>query len=71
MTQRPCSRTKLPDARLPDRTHVLSGALDTHRRKGATGRGILDAAARMELMATGRGLDLDEARRARATHLPR
>jgi hypothetical protein len=57
--------------RVPDRARVLSGALalDTLRGEGVADRDILDAAVGIQLLATGRGLELDEIGRARAAHL--
>lgn len=57
--------------RAPDRTRVLSGALalDTLCRNGSADRDVLDAAAGLQQLATGRGLELDEIGRARAARL--
>lgn len=57
--------------RVPDRVRVLSGALalDTLCAEGVTDRDILDAAAGLQLLATGRAWELDERGRARAAHL--
>ncbi len=57
--------------RAPDRARVLAGALalDSLCHEGAADRDILDAAAGLKLLATGRELELDESGRARAARL--
>jgi len=57
--------------RTPERSRLLAGALalDTISLRGDASRDVLDAAAGLELLATGRELELDEAGRKRAAHL--
>ncbi len=57
--------------RRPEQSRLLAGALalDTIRLRGAASRDVLDAAAGLELVATGGELDLDERGRIRAAHL--
>ena len=57
--------------RTPERSRLLAGALalDTIRLRGGASQDVLDAAAGLELMATGGELDLDERGRIRAAHL--
>jgi hypothetical protein len=47
--------------RTPERSRLIAGALalDTLRLRGEAGRDLLDAAAGLELQATGRMLELD------------
>lgn len=61
----------LAAGRTPDRTRLLCGALtlDALRLRGEADRDILDAAAGLEILATGGTLDLDDTGRARAAHL--
>ena len=55
----------------PDRLQVLSGALalNTLCMRGTSDRELIDAAAGLDALATGRKLDLDEVGRARAATL--
>ena len=57
--------------RTPDRACLVAGALalDTIRLRGGASREVLDAAACLELLATGGTLDLDAQGRIRAKHL--
>lgn len=57
--------------RTPERSRLLAAALalDTIKRRGGASQDVLDAAAGLELLATGRELELDEAGRKRAAHL--
>jgi hypothetical protein len=57
--------------RTPERSRLLAGALvlDTLRLRGGASQDVLDAAAGLELVATGGVLDLDERGRTRAAHL--
>lgn len=55
----------------PDRLQVLSGALalSTLCMRGASDRELIDAAAGLDALATGRKLDLNDEGRARAAQL--
>jgi hypothetical protein len=57
--------------RTPDRSRLVAGALalDTIRLRGGASQDVLDAAAGLELLATGGTLDLDAQGRIRAAHL--
>ena len=61
----------LASGRLPDRTAMLSAALDlnTYCRRTNADRYMLDAAAGLEAFATARTLDLDATGRQRASKL--
>jgi hypothetical protein len=61
----------LADGRVPDHPGVLIGALALKSlcdRNPSPSRDLLDAAAGLEIVATGGSLDLDAAGRARAAH---
>lgn len=57
--------------RTPERSRLVAGALalDTIRLRGGASQDVLDAAAGLELLATGGTLDLDAQGRIRAKHL--
>jgi hypothetical protein len=57
--------------RTPDRARLVAGALelDTIRLRGGASQDVLDAAAGLELLATGGTLNLDAQGRIRAAHL--
>lgn len=59
---------ELAAGRVPTGARLTAGALalDTLKLSGTTDRLVLDAGAGLEMLATGRKLDLDEAGRARA-----
>lgn len=59
------------EGRTPDRAQLLAGALalDTLCREEVVDRDVLDAAAGLQMLATGGAPDLDENGRARAAHL--
>ena len=62
----------LAAGRVPDRAALLAAALalDTYRRSAESpSRDVLDAAAGLEVLATGGTLDLDETGRQRAAKL--
>ena len=62
------SLDELAAGRVPERSRLLAGALalDAVRLRGEADRDILDAAAGLEVLATGGMLDLDPAGRVRA-----
>ena len=65
------SLAEIAAGRTQERSRLVAGALalDTIRLRGGASQDVLDAAASLELMATGGELDLDERGRIRAAHL--
>lgn len=63
--------TEIAAGRTPEQSRLVAGALalDTIGLRGGASQDVLDAAAGLNLMATGGTLDLDAQGRGRAKHL--